>query len=231
MGISSLFSDPQGFLLELLYRIPAVLVALSFHEWGHAYAAYRLGDPTARNLGRMTVNPVAHIDPYGLLCMVLFRVGWAKPVPINPRNFHRFRRDDAIVSVAGITMNFLLALVGFVGVYTFMLLNGENAIVANMLYYFVFINLCLMVFNLLPVPPLDGSHLLESLLIKITGPKPWIFLQRYGSIILIVLLLTGVINTVLDFVIGPIFSGLVSLFDNVFGVPGMTYLYHVMMGW
>ena len=87
-------------LTQLLYRIPAILVALSFHEWAHAYAAYKLGDPTARNMGRMTINPFAHIDPLGFLTLLLFRFGWAKPVPISTRYFKNARRDDLIVSLA-----------------------------------------------------------------------------------------------------------------------------------
>lgn len=83
-GITSLFSNPSGMLTQLLYRIPAILVALSFHEWAHAYAAYKLGDPTARNMGRMTINPFAHIDPLGFLTLLLFRFGWAKPCPSPP---------------------------------------------------------------------------------------------------------------------------------------------------
>ncbi len=231
MGIfGSLFSDPQGFLLELLYRMPAVLVALSFHEWGHAYAAYKLGDPTARNLGRMTVNPLHHIDPLGFAMLALVGFGWAKPVPVNPRNFHKLRRDDTIVSLAGVTVNFILALIGFAGIYVFAVMGGQNVILANMLYYFLSINLSLMVFNLLPIPPLDGSHLLQNAFIRITGPKPFIFLQRYGNYILLGLLITGVISSVLGWVVSQILTGLTWVFDNIFGFPGLYYLYYVMMG-
>jgi len=228
--ISSIIGNPQNFLLELLYRLPAVLVALSFHEWGHAYAAYRLGDPTARNLGRMTVNPFAHIDPIGFVMMILVRFGWAKPVPVNPRNFKKFRRDDAIVSLAGITMNFILALAALIAIYVFALAEVTNPILANILFYFLSINLSLMVFNLLPIPPLDGSHVAESLLIRKTGPKPFLFLSRYGSIILLVLLITGIISGVLGFVVNGILTGLTWLFDRVFGFPGLTYLYYAMAG-
>ena len=110
--LSSIFSGSAGsFIMELLYRMPAILVALAFHEWAHAYAAYRLGDPTAYNLGRMTLNPLAHIDPWGFVMLALFRFGWAKPVPINPRNFKNYRRDEIIVGLAGVVTNLLLAFV------------------------------------------------------------------------------------------------------------------------
>ncbi len=230
LGISSLMSDPQAFFLELLYILPAILFALTFHEWGHAFAAHKLGDNTARNLGRMTLNPFAHIDPMGFLMMVLFRFGWAKPVPVNSRNFKNYRRDDVIVSVAGITMNFLLAIAGFIGIYVFALIEGTNIVIANMLFYFVSINLSLMVFNLIPLHPLDGSHIIESVFIKLTGPKPFIFLARYGSYILLALLLTGLLSDFLGFVIGPIFDGLMTVFDSIFGIHGLGYVFHIMAG-
>lgn len=100
-----------SYVMELLYRMPAILVALAFHEWAHAYAAYKLGDPTAYNLGRMTLNPLAHIDLIGLIMMMLVRFGWAKPVPVSTRNFKHPRRDEIIVSLAGVAMNLVLAFV------------------------------------------------------------------------------------------------------------------------
>jgi Zn-dependent protease len=100
-----LFQNP----LQLLYILPAILIGMTVHEWAHAYAAYKLGDPTAKNLGRMTLNPIAHFDIFGFLCLLLVGFGWAKPVPINSRNFKHFRRDDIIVSLAGITMNLIVA--------------------------------------------------------------------------------------------------------------------------
>ena len=94
-----------SYVMELLYRMPAILVALAFHEWAHAYAAYKLGDPTAYNLGRMTLNPLAHIDLIGLIMMMLVRFGWAKPVPVSTRNFKHPRRDEIIVSLAGVAQH------------------------------------------------------------------------------------------------------------------------------
>ena len=105
--IAQLFQNP----LQFLYILPAILIGLTVHEWAHAYAAYRLGDPTAKNLGRMTLNPLAHIDPIGFAMLLLVGFGWAKPVPVSPRNFKHYRRDDIIVSLAGITMNILIAFV------------------------------------------------------------------------------------------------------------------------
>ncbi|MDD3921330.1 MAG: site-2 protease family protein [Eubacteriales bacterium] len=228
--INSLLSDPGGYLLNLLYSLPAILIALSFHEWAHAFAAYKLGDPTARNLGRMTVNPLHHIDTLGFLMLILVRFGWAKPVPVNMRNFKKPRRDDIIVSLAGITTNFLLAIVSMLVIYVFGVLGGSNAAIANILYYFLTINLGLMLFNLIPLPPLDGSHVVESLLIRKVGPKPFYWLSRYGGIILIVLLITGVLTGILSAAMNWIMFGLSSLFDSIFQFPGFAYLFAVMVG-
>ena len=110
-------TDLSTILLEILYRIPGILVAISFHECAHAYAAYKCGDPTARNLGRMTLNPFAHFDPIGLVMMLLVRFGWAKPVPINTRNFKHPRKDELIVSLAGVATNLIIAFVTLGVVY------------------------------------------------------------------------------------------------------------------
>ncbi len=229
-GLRGLLGDPQGFLLNLLYSLPAILISLAFHEWGHAYAAYRLGDPTARNLGRMSLNPIRHIDPLGFLMLVIARFGWAKPVPVNPRNFKNLRRDDTIVSLAGITVNFGLALVSMLAIYLFATLGATNYAIANILYYFLSINLGLMVFNLIPLPPLDGSHVLENLLIRRVGPRPFLFLQRYGSMILLGLLLTGILSGILGTLVSYILYGIEWLFNSIFKFPGLLYLYQVMWG-
>lgn len=107
---SWLTADPLGFIVYVVYYAAAVLAALILHEMGHAYAAYRCGDPTAKMLGRLSLNPARHLDPIGTACMVLLGFGWAKPVPVNPRNFSNYRRDDFLVSIAGITVNFTLFL-------------------------------------------------------------------------------------------------------------------------
>ena len=115
--LSSFAADPIGTLIYLLLAMPGRLLAISFHEWGHAWMAYKCGDPTAKNVGRMTINPLAHLDLFGLAMMLLAGFGWAKPVPVNPRNFRNLRRDDLKVSLAGITMNIILFVVGMVIIY------------------------------------------------------------------------------------------------------------------
>lgn len=151
----------------LLMRLPAMIIALTVHEVSHGYIAMKLGDPTARNFGRLTLNPLKHIDPIGAISMLLFGFGWAKPVPINTRYFKKPRRDMALSALAGPVSNFLLAFVGLFLFHLSYFLFGLNPINSgylfnvqdvwiNMLAVFVMLNISLGVFNLIPVPPLDA---------------------------------------------------------------------------
>ncbi|NIA14722.1 MAG: site-2 protease family protein [Nitrospiraceae bacterium] len=163
---------------QMLVMYPCLLFSLSFHEAAHALMANRCGDPTARLLGRATLNPLAHIDPIGTVVMpilmmlsgVPFLVGWAKPVPVNPRNFHDMRRDNALVAAAGPGSNLLLAFSSMLLLKVFVTLavNFPDTQVFVLLFaitrYLVIINFLLALFNLIPVPPLDGSHILGPLL-------------------------------------------------------------------
>lgn len=218
MGIWNLWQNPTDFLLQALLSLPAVLIALSFHEWAHAYAAYKLGDPTARNLGRMTVNPFKHMDPIGFILLILVRFGWARPVPVNPRNFSHPKRDNVIVSLAGIVTNFILALIALLVIFILMLIEFESQIISSILWNIFFLNLSLMIFNIIPIPPLDGYRVLESVLMRRVGPKPFFYLQRYGSLILLVLLVTGVLSNVLSFVVNAIADGLIAAYAWIFSL-------------
>ena len=198
--ISSILNDPVSFLLSL----PCILLALSGHEFAHGWMAYRLGDPTARNLGRLTLNPLKHLDPVGTLCMVLFGFGWARPVPVNARYFKNNRRDFALTALAGPASNFIMAFIGVL-VYHILLtvvLHIQPAsdaaqiiwsAVLNMATIFCTINVSLGVFNLIPVPPLDGSRIFLVWL----PPKYYFGVMKYERYIqlgLMLLLWTGLLR-------------------------------------
>ena len=178
----------------------AFVVALTFHECSHALAAYKLGDPTARNMGRLTLNPLKHLDLMGTLLLLLVGFGWAKPVPVNPRNYRNPKRDDIIVSLAGITSNILLAFLA-TPIYMLTIKHGSNIalVVSRFICAFIQTNIVLALFNLIPISPLDGSHVLEDLLLPVCGPKPFLWLRQYGRYLLIVVLIalnyTGVLGT------------------------------------
>lgn len=169
-------------ILFFLLFILVILGSISVHEYFHAKAADILGDPTPRLAGRLTVNPIAHIDPIGLLMLVLIRIGWAKPVPINPYNFKNPNQGMMIVGLAGPVANFLLAWILAVILRT---APGLNSFWAYLLSNAIFVNLALMVFNLLPIPPLDGSRIFTQFL-----PYEWQYnLERYGFLILVLILI------------------------------------------
>lgn len=212
-----MFSYLNSQLIQLLVSVPAVLLCLSVHEACHGYMAYALGDPTVKHAGRLTLDPIRHLDPIGTICLLFFHVGWAKPVPVNPGNFKHPRRDIALVSLAGPVSNFLLALVALFLYYPLRL--AESSIVmtiALMLYMVAVMSIGLGVFNLIPVPPLDGSKILLSFLPR---KYEWKFAQyqqfiQFGLLILLVL---GVLNTPIRFFVNIIYQGLASIVLAVLG--------------
>jgi len=174
-------------MITTLILLVIILIAITIHEFSHALTADLLGDPTPRLAGRLTLNPIKHIDPIGFLMLLLVRFGWAKPVPINPYNFRDPVRGEMLVSFAGPASNFLAAwlaatLLRFFPVNYLALTNG---LVTSAISDFIFINLALAVFNLIPVPPLDGSHILEPFIpddLKRT-------FEQYGFFILVFILI------------------------------------------
>ena len=258
-------NDPKGMLIFFLLAFPGRILALSLHEFAHAWVADRCGDPTAKQLGRLTVNPLKHLDVLGTILMLLVGFGWARPVPVNPRNYRNYRRDDLLVSVAGVTMNlamFCLSMVLMTAAAAFalsripqggltttgvpvyrmnyfgtdaliyaaentyipveqLLLNlpyaGEYLVtpafgsVAGSLYqmlgYFGVTNLVLCVFNLLPVPPLDGYHVLNDLVLRrrqlFANPRT----AQIASTVLFALVMTGLVGKVLGWVDEQVLTG------------------------
>ncbi|GIX46709.1 MAG: peptidase M50 [Candidatus Tectimicrobiota bacterium] len=185
--------DP-AFLLPFL---PVFLLALTLHEFAHAWTAWRYGDPTPRLAGRLTLNPLRHLDPLGTLCLFLAYVGWAKPVPVNPAYFTH-RRAELYVSLAGIVANFLQA-VGYALLWHFVPLTAPAALALawhRFLWLGVLINLSLALFNLLPLFPLDGAHVLKHLLPRPQAQRFQAFGQRYGAALLVGLLLVGYVSEV-----------------------------------
>ncbi|MBQ3764236.1 MAG: site-2 protease family protein [Synergistaceae bacterium] len=185
--------------VRLLLTIPALLWALSFHEFCHGLAARLVGDPTAERYGRLTLNPLAHFDIIGTLMLLFVGFGWAKPVPINTRYFRHPRRDLIIVSLAGIAGNILTAVISvlflrFMGEYWYAL-TGRAGL--TIIVQMININMGLAAFNLIPIPPLDGSRVLEAFL-PLKYMQYYYWLERYGMIILLVLLMTGIINVIFE---------------------------------
>lgn len=175
MIIELLFINPILFLMVVV----SILLALSVHEYSHAQMAYSLGDPTAKNQGRLTINPFAHLDPFGTILLFIIGIGWGKPVPFNPYNLRNQKWGPAFVGLAGPASNLSMALV--VGL-VLRFLGISNVGLVTFFSIFIWINLVLGVFNLMPVPPLDGSHILFSVLpphlehVKITLFKSGLFL-------------------------------------------------------
>ena len=279
--IAQLQADPVGFLITMAYTWGVILFSLILHECAHGYMAYRCGDPTAKMMGRLSLNPARHLHPMGTLFMFLFGVGWAKPVPVNPRNFRNGRRDDFLVSIAGVSVNltiFLLAvllscvinrvmmgeellntMIGAydVGVEPFVspmynvgsfIMEGDWASLAGFFPYayggdlhsglyikegwealsavlnapwllyvqrllllLAQVNLSLAVFNLLPIPPLDGFHVVNDLLLKgrlqLNGK-----MFRIAQAVLLVLLFTGLLDSVLSFCVTNVYEAVLRSF-------------------
>lgn len=209
---TQMLQNPLAFLQMQLYRIPAILIALTFHEVAHGFVAYRLGDPTAKQLGRLSLNPLRHLDPLGTLMMVFLGFGFAKPVPVNPRNFKHLRRDDLLVSIAGPLSNLVQAIVGQ-GLYLLWLFQfSQVPYVGGFLQMYYWINLSLMVFNLLPLPPLDGYHVLNSLILR----RDIFADTRMMSTVLFILAMTGMLGGIISTLTGAVNTGILTVYSWIF---------------
>lgn len=213
----NIFSSKEA-LMQLLLSIPCILLALTVHEVSHGFAAYKLGDPTAKSLGRLTLNPLKHLDPIGTICMLIFGFGWARPVPVNTRYFKKPRRDMALTALAGPVSNIILAFIGvllqhvFYTVFTSVMFTSESVltvarIILIMCQMFTTLNLGLALFNLIPCPPLDGSRIFYVFL----PPKLYFGVMRYERYIalaLLLLLYTGLLSAPLSWLMMKIMNGM-----------------------
>ncbi|NQS70776.1 MAG: site-2 protease family protein [Desulfobulbaceae bacterium] len=192
--------DLQALLLQIIILAPPFLFALTVHELAHGYIAYRLGDPTAKEAGRLTMNPLKHLDPLGVLAFIIMKIGWAKPVPVDPRYFRNPRKDMLSVALAGPASNLLLAIASALLLqvlvrFPFLPLAILQPL-AHMLVASVWINLMLAVFNLLPIPPLDGSKILMGILPP-QAAYNYARLEPFGFVLVLVLFYTGVIGKII----------------------------------
>ncbi len=203
---------------EILARIVVLFTAITVHEYSHGYVAYKLGDPTAKYSGRLSLNPMKHLDVWGALCMVLFGFGWAKPVPINPMYFRDRKRDTALVSFAGPLSNIVLVFVSTIIAalyFVFIYIPYPNFLTDFIYQIFIqlaVINIGFAVFNLIPIPPLDGSKILAMFLSNENHTK-LMRIEQFGFPILMILSLTGVLGNLLRIFINPLYSAWVNLFE------------------
>ncbi|MBP3689828.1 MAG: site-2 protease family protein [Schwartzia sp.] len=199
-------------LMEIVAGLPGLIIALALHEYAHAWAAVKMGDFTPKMMGRLTLNPMAHIDPIGIVVLLIARFGWAKPVVINPHNFRDRKKGEILVALAGPAMNFLLAFLSL-GVMIFLthrmrmeMSYGLRAV----LWLIVVYNINFGIFNMIPLPPLDGSRILMAVL-PYEMQYRFVALERYSMIIFIIFIATPI----LGYILVPIAQFLLGLFSSV----------------
>ncbi len=195
-----------SFISELIIIAPPLLLALTIHEFAHGFVAYKLGDPTAKLAGRLTLNPLSHLDPIGTLAFFLIKLGWAKPVPVNAAYFKNPRKDMLWVALAGPMTNLTMAVISAVAikfVWLLMELLPSSPLINALLLPFnamliasVWINLVLCIFNFLPIPPLDGSRILSGLLPPALA-ESYASVEKYGFILILLLALSGILSKII----------------------------------
>ena len=222
----SLINVSSNTLLGLVLTLPGVIVAITFHEAAHAFAAVKLGDNTPRNQGRLSLNPLHHLDPFGFVLLIFAHIGWGKPVEINPRNFDTkvsMETGEAIVSVAGPLMNLILAII-FSVIYAIIakfapgfVLTQMGIITLTIIEYTIIVNIGLGVFNLIPLPPLDGSKIFKRFLSY--NAKRWLEeKEQIFYIVFLILWITGLAGTIISPIINLIYSGITKVVFSIFGM-------------
>ncbi|MBR4642229.1 MAG: site-2 protease family protein [Selenomonadaceae bacterium] len=209
-----MFDDIGGFLTTLIAGLPGIVIAMVVHEYAHARVAYALGDYTPQLQGRLTLNPAAHVDPIGLLMLFIVHFGWAKPVQINPMNFSNPRRDDILVSLAGPASNLITAFIALI--ILVLLAKIDFPFSEGTLYVFnliIIYNINFAIFNMLPIPPLDGSHILRNIL-PYELARGYEQLERYSFIFLLIIIATPV----LSYVFVPLQRFIFGIFRSIVGI-------------
>lgn len=225
--LMSLTSFNADSLLSLLLTLPGVIIAITFHEFAHAFAADKLGDDTPRMQGRLNLNPLSHIDPIGFALLIFAHFGWGKPVQINTRNFDKkvsMSAGEAIVSVAGPVMNFILAIIFtiiYFAIYKFaglsFLVSQTGTIIFTIIQATIMVNIGLGVFNLIPLPPLDGSKIFRNFMSY--NVKVWLDkYQQVFYIIFLILWITGLAGYIISPIINVIQAGIFKLIGMLFGM-------------
>lgn len=206
----------QELITILIYSVPATILTMTLHEFAHSYVSYRLGDNTPKATGRLTLNPLKHIDPLGALCLAIFHFGWAKPVQVNPQAYKNPKKEMALTALAGPLMNFLITFFAMfgMGIIAKMGNYSNSGIISNYLYilfyYIAILSTGLGIFNLIPFPPLDGSKVFGAIL-----PEKIYFgymkYERYGMLILFILLYSNLLDMPLNWLNETITNGMFSI--------------------
>jgi Zn-dependent protease len=209
------YSGIGEWFYHTLMVIPGVIIGISFHEFAHGWAANKMGDPTAKFQGRVTINPASHIDPVGLVALMFCGFGWGKPVEVNPMNFRDRRKGEFVVSLAGVVMNLIIAIIAAFVLKLLISLGDGTAgplmnIVQVIVLYIIQINLVLMIFNLIPVPPLDGFTVITEIF-NLRFTNTYYTMVRYGYFILLALILFDVTSMI----ISPCVSFFMNLITNL----------------
>lgn len=209
-----------SFITDTLLSIIPALICITLHELSHGYVAYKLGDNTAKSMGRLTLNPIRHIDVFGLLMMVLFKFGWAKPVPVNMNNFKNPKRGMAVTAAAGPLANVVICcaalfIYGLVYLPLVRAGTGLASAVLSMIVSTAYLSLALAVFNIIPIPPLDGSKVLFSVLSEKNYYRLMRY-ERYGMILLMVVVVSGILRT-------PLAAATQFLFDKLFVIAELGF--------
>ena len=208
-------------LMSIVAGIPGLIIALSLHEYAHARVAVAMGDFTPRMMGRLTLNPAAHIDPIGLVMLLIARFGWAKPVVINPSNFRDPKKGEILVALAGPAMNFFIAFLAmaFIVFYTLALKTQMSVGLHEVVWLIVLYNINFGIFNLIPLPPLDGSKVLMQMLPYEMQYK-FLGLERYSFLIFVIMIATPV----LSYILVPIARFIITLYATILtGVAGILF--------